>query len=57
MKKGLKYFIILLLIGFSVLGYIYYPALNIVTGYSSKNMASGVFMADRDQFSMMVNDN
>jgi len=40
-----------------ILGYIYYPALNIVTGYSSKNMASGVFMANRDQFSMMDNDN
>ena len=57
MKRRLKYFIILLLIGFLVLGYVYYPALNIVTGYSSKNMASGVFLANRDKLSMMENDN
>ena len=57
MKKRLKYSIIFLLISILILGYIYYPALNIVTGYSSKNMASGVFMANRDQFSMMDNDN
>ena len=57
MKKRPKYLIILLLISFLILVYVYYPALNIVTGYSSKNMASGVFLANRDQFSMMNNDN
>lgn len=57
MKKSLKYFLILLLISSLVLGYIYYPALNIVTGYSSKNMASGIFLAGRDQQSMMDDDN
>lgn len=57
MKKWLKYFMILLFIGGCILSYIYYPALNIVTGYSSKNMASGIFMADRDQTSMMQYDN
>ena len=57
MKKSLKYFLILLLISSLVLGYLYYPALNIVTGYSSKNMASGIFLADRDQQSMINDDN
>lgn len=57
MKKLLKYFLILLLVSSLILGYIYFPALNIITGYSSKNMASGLFLAHRDQQSMMDDDN
>ena len=57
MKKLLKYFLILLILSLLILGYVYYPALNIITGYSSKNMASGVFLAHRDQLSMMKDDN
>ena len=57
MKKLFKYFVILLLFSSLILGYIYYPALNIITGYSSKNMASGLFLAQRDQLSMMNDDN
>ena len=57
MKKSLKYLLIIALLCFLYLGYRYYPALNIVTGYASKNMASGLFLADRDQASMEKGDN
>lgn len=57
MKKLLKYLLILVLLIFLYAGYTYYPALNIVTGYASKNMASGLFLAKRDQLSMEKQDN
>ena len=57
MKKSLKYLLILVLLLFLFAGYTYYPALNIVTGYASKNMASGLFLAKRDQLSMEKQDN
>ncbi len=57
MKKWLKYFIVFVFTGILILGYIYFPALNIVTGYSSKNMASGLFLAERDQASLKEDDN
>lgn len=57
MKKLLKYLLIIVLIVFLCLIYLYYPALNIVTGYASKNMASGIFLAKRDQLSMEKQDN
>ena len=57
MKKLLKYLLIIVLLIFLYLGYTYYPALNIVTGYASKNMASGLFLAERDQLSMEKQDN
>ncbi len=57
MKKLLKYLLVIVLLIFLYLGYTYYPALNIVTGYASKNMASGLFLAKRDQLSMEKQDN
>lgn len=57
MKKSLKYLLIIVLLVFMYLGYTFYPALNIVTGYASKNMASGLFLAKRDQLSMENQDN
>jgi CubicO group peptidase (beta-lactamase class C family) len=57
MKKSLKYLLIIVLVFLLFLGYTYYPALNIITGYSSKNMASGLFLANRDQLSMEKQDN
>ncbi|MCP4882849.1 MAG: serine hydrolase [Flavobacteriales bacterium] len=57
MKKFLKYFLILLMLLILFVGYTYYPALNIVTGYASKNMASGLFLAERDQLSIEKEDN
>lgn len=47
----------LLLLAIVFIIFRYYPALNIITGYSSKNMASGIFLADRDQMSMELEDN
>lgn len=40
-----------------LLAYTYYPMLNIITGYAAKNMASGVFLANRDQKTMEQYDN
>ena len=57
MKKSLKYLLIIVLLVFMYLGYTFYPALNIVTGYASKNMASGLFLAKRDQLTMEKQDN
>ena len=57
MKKSFKYLLIIVLVFLLFLGYTYYPALNIITGYASKNMASGLFLADRDQLSMEKEDN
>ena len=57
MNKKRKYLLIVVLIFIMYLGYTYYPALNIVTGYASKNMASGLFLANRDRLSMEKQDN
>ncbi|WKK65812.1 serine hydrolase domain-containing protein [Lutimonas zeaxanthinifaciens] len=57
MKKWLKYLLVLIWIVILYFGVTYYPALNIVTGYASKNMASGLFLANRDQLSMSDEDN
>ncbi|RPD91245.1 class C beta-lactamase-related serine hydrolase [Aureibaculum marinum] len=48
MKKVLKYlFLVALLVAIYAV-YTNYPKLNIIAGYSSKNMASSVFLANRD---------
>jgi CubicO group peptidase (beta-lactamase class C family) len=57
MKKWLKYLLVLIGLVLLYFGFTYYPALNIVTGYASKNMASGLFLADRDLRSMSDQDN
>ncbi|UCE93213.1 MAG: serine hydrolase [Flavobacteriaceae bacterium] len=57
MKKWLKYLLVLICLVILYFGFTYYPALNIVTGYASKNMASGLFLAGRDQLSMSNQDN
>ena len=57
MKKILKYFIAIVLL---LLVYIVaknYPRLDIITGFSSKNVASGVFFAGRTQESVEAGDN
>ena len=45
--KKLKYFVILLLTVVVVLVVYNYPRLNIISGYSAKNMSSSVFLAGR----------
>ena len=57
MKKSVKYLLVIVLVSVMYLGYTFYPVLNIVTGYASKNMASVVFLAKRDQSSAEKEDN
>ena len=47
MKKVLKIVGILLLLSLAIVIYLNYPRLNIITGYSAKNMDSSVFLAGR----------
>tara|TARA_R110002051_G_scaffold137916_4_gene210606 strand:+ start:31134 stop:32519 length:1386 start_codon:yes stop_codon:yes gene_type:complete len=44
------------LLGIIVLVYFNYPKLNLISGYASKNMASNVFIADRDPVDVALND-
>ncbi len=57
MKRTTKKIIllILLLLGFVIISY--YPRLTIVTGFSAKSVASGIFFADRSQESIEKGDN
>ena len=57
MKKFKKYLSLFLVMMLLILVYFYCPALNIITGYYSKNMASGLFVADRDEQSLAALDN
>jgi CubicO group peptidase (beta-lactamase class C family) len=47
-KKLLKYIILLVVLGLVYIGYNQYPRLNIIAGYSAKNMSSSIFVAGRD---------
>ncbi|WP_313790968.1 serine hydrolase [Flagellimonas alvinocaridis] len=55
--KLLKRVLLLLLIIVGVAVYLNYPKLNIISGYAAKNMASGVFVAERSAASMNTYDN
>lgn len=57
MKKIIKYVLIFLFLGVVYLVYSNYPRLNIVTGFASKSVASGVFLANRTQESVEKGDN
>ncbi len=57
MKKFFKYFLILLILGLVYVVYTNYPRLNIVTGFSAKSVASGIFFANRSQESVEKGDN
>lgn len=57
MKKIIKYILIFLFLGVVYLVYSNYPRLNIVTGFASKSVASGVFLANRTQESVEKGDN
>lgn len=46
--KKFKWALSLVLVGIVLFGYFNYPKLNLISGYASKNMASNVFIADRD---------
>ncbi len=49
MKKLIKYFVLLLLIVVAYFGFTMYPKLDIVSGFSSKSVASHLFIAERNQ--------
>ncbi len=57
MKKFIKYFFLFLLIGFSYIVYTNYPKLVLISGFSAKSNASGIFIADRTLESMEAKDN
>lgn len=47
MKRILKFLAIILIFGLIYIVYANYPRLNIITGFSAKSVASGVFIANR----------
>ncbi len=57
MKKFLKISLLLLFLAASVLVYLYYPRLNILTGFAAKSMCSCVFVAEREPESVKEQDN
>ncbi len=57
MKKLLKIIAIVFFLGLVYIVYANYPRLNIITGFSSKSLASGVFLANRTKESVEQGDN
>lgn len=57
MKKTIKIVVFLLVVSLVYIGFSYYPKLDIITGYASKNEASVIFLAHRTQNSAEVQDN
>jgi len=57
MKRFLKIIFLLGLVVFISVAYINYPRLNIISGYSAKNMSSSVFLAGRTTEFTDTNDN
>ncbi|NOQ92076.1 MAG: serine hydrolase [Flavobacteriaceae bacterium] len=57
MKKILKPILLLIALSFIYFVYANYPRLNIITGFASKSVASGVFLANRTQESVEQGDN
>ena len=55
--KKLKWIFGIALICLIAAVYFNYPKLNLISGYASKNMASSVFIADRDIDGITLNDN
>lgn len=56
-KKSLKYILIILVLALIYVVYYNYPRLNIISGYSAKNMSSSVFVAGRQADYTDANDN
>ncbi|MHA7862914.1 serine hydrolase domain-containing protein [Flagellimonas marinaquae] len=55
--KLLKRVLLLLIIAIGVIVYLNYPKLNMISGYAAKNVASGVYVANRSAASMNQIDN
>ena len=56
-KKNIKYLFLFLFLGLVFIVYTSYPKLNIITGFSAKSVASGLFLANRTQESVEKGDN
>ena len=57
MKKILLFSLVLIFLLFAVVGYFYYPRLNIITGFAAKNVCSCSFEAERELASIEAGDN
>lgn len=57
MKKIVGIGLLLLLLALGVVVYIYYPRLNLITGFAAKNMCSCVYEAGREPESVIALDN
>jgi CubicO group peptidase (beta-lactamase class C family) len=57
MKKFYKYLVLVLVAGLVTAVAIYYPRLDILTGFASKSVASGIFVAKRTVESVEQGDN
>jgi len=57
MRKILLFILVLLFLALGVVAYIYYPRLNLITGFAAKNMCSCVYEAGREPQSVVAQDN
>ncbi|MCC8361128.1 serine hydrolase domain-containing protein [Salinimicrobium sediminilitoris] len=57
MKKIFTAVLIFILLGLGIVAYIYYPRLNLITGFAAKNQCSCVFEANRDPGTVASQDN
>lgn len=57
MKKILLFTLVLVVLAVAVVGFLYYPRLNIITGFAAKNVCSCSFEAGRDLVSIETGDN
>jgi len=57
MKRFLKYSLLIIVLALIYVVYSNYPRLNIISGYSAKNMSSSVFLAERTLENTDVQDN
>ncbi|SIQ67247.1 serine hydrolase domain-containing protein [Maribacter ulvicola] len=55
--KKIKLLLGIILVSIIAAAYFNYPKLNLISGYASKNMASSVFIANRDKDDITLNDN
>ena len=57
MKKILAYSLVIIVLALAVVAYIYYPRLDLITGFASKNMCSCTFVAGREPETIAAQDN
>ncbi|WP_339652247.1 serine hydrolase [uncultured Maribacter sp.] len=55
--RKIKLLLGIALVGIIITAYFNYPKLNLMSGFASKNMASSVYIADRDPVDIILNDN